>query len=157
MGFNSGLKGLMRFLDHIQRRIQAAELLWTSNQLVAETYIWQHTHRTDIHANRWDSKPQSFLWGLGPLRTMTSSLMRFLDHTQRRIQAAELLWTSNQLVAETYIWQHTHRTHIHANRWDSKPQSQQPRSRRPIPYIAHWLRRQIAGLFYVWHKILSCL
>jgi len=41
------------------------------------------------------------------MRTMTSSLMRFLDHTQRRIQSVDLLWTSNRLVAETSIWQHT--------------------------------------------------
>jgi hypothetical protein len=48
-----------------------------------------------------------FLWGLDPMRTMISSLMRFLDHTQRRIQSVELLWTNNQLVAETSILQHT--------------------------------------------------
>ena len=31
----------------------------------------------------------------------------FLDHTQRRSTVVGLLWTSDQLVAETSTWQHT--------------------------------------------------
>jgi len=52
------LSSFMRFLDHTQRRITVGRLLWTSDQLVAETSTWQHT--TDKHpCHRWDSKPQS--------------------------------------------------------------------------------------------------
>ena len=36
-----------------------------------------------------------------------SSLTRFLNHTQRRTTSVGLLWTSDQLVAETSTWQHT--------------------------------------------------
>jgi len=39
------------FLDHTQRRPQSVRLLWTSDQLVAETSNWQHTTlTTNIHA-----------------------------------------------------------------------------------------------------------
>jgi len=37
----------------------------------------------------------------------TSSLTRFLDHTQRRTTVSRLLWTSDQLVVQTSTWQHT--------------------------------------------------
>jgi len=48
------------------------------------------------------------LWRCGPTRTMASSFMRFLDHTQNDTsQSVGLLWTSDQLVAETSTWQHT--------------------------------------------------
>jgi len=40
---------------------QSVGLLWTSDQLVAETSTWQHTTlTTDKHPwTRWDSNPQS--------------------------------------------------------------------------------------------------
>ena len=41
-----------------------------------------------------------------------------------------LLWTSDQLVAETSTWQHTTLTFP---RWDSNPRSQQASGRRPTP------------------------
>jgi len=74
-----------------------------------------------------------FMWLCGPTRTMTSSFLRFLDHTQQRITVGRtpldewsarriylylttnnthnrqtsigLLWTSDQLVADTSTWQ----------------------------------------------------
>ena len=64
MGFNSGFKGLnfclfwrdnpqwarsssfTRFLDHIL----SGWLLWTNDQLVAETSTWQHSQQTCVHA-----------------------------------------------------------------------------------------------------------
>ena len=46
---------------------------------------------------------------------MASSFLRDLDHTQWRITSVGLLWTSDQLVAETSTWQHiTLTTNIHA-------------------------------------------
>jgi hypothetical protein len=38
-----------RFFNHTQRRATVT-LLWTSDQLVAETSTWQHTQHTNIHA-----------------------------------------------------------------------------------------------------------
>jgi hypothetical protein len=50
-------------------------------------------------------------------------------------QSVGLLWTSDQLVAETSTWQHTtHTTDKHpCPRWDSKPRSQQASGSRPTP------------------------
>ena len=61
--------------------------------------------------------PFLFWWGCGPTWAMASSFTRFLDHTQRRITVGRtLLWTSDQLVAETSTWQHkTLTTNIHAS------------------------------------------
>jgi hypothetical protein len=43
-----------------------------------------------------------------------------------------LLWTSDQLVAETSTWQHTTDKHP-CRQWDSNPRSQQASGRRPTP------------------------
>jgi hypothetical protein len=49
-----------------------------------------------------------------------------------------LFWTSDRPVAETSTWQHTTLTRDRhpCRRWDSNPQSQQPRGRRPTSYSA---------------------
>jgi len=56
-----------------------------------------------------------------------------------------LLWTSDQLVAETSTWQHTTlATDKHlCPQWDSKPQSQQASGRRTTPQTARPLDRPI--------------
>ena len=50
-------------------------------------------------------------------------------------QSVRLLWTSDQLVAETSTWKHTTiATHKHpCPRWDSNPRSQRVSGRRPTP------------------------
>jgi len=50
-------------------------------------------------------------------------------------QSVELLWTSDQCVAETSTWQHTTFTTDRrpCPRWDSKPWSQQASGCRPTP------------------------
>jgi len=55
--------------------------------------------------------------------------------TLRYTTAVGLLWTSEQLVAETYAWQQTTPTRDRHPwpRRDSNPQSQQPKGRRPKP------------------------
>ena len=57
-----------------------------------------------------------FLWRCGPTRAMASSFLRFLDHTHNDTsQSVVLLWTSDQLVAESSTWLHTTlTTYIHA-------------------------------------------
>jgi hypothetical protein len=64
-----------------------------------------------------------------------ASFTRFLDYTHWRTTVGRTLWTSDQLVAETSTWQNTTlTTDKHPwPRWDSKPQSQQARGRRPTP------------------------
>ena len=61
-----------------------------------------------------------FFWRWGPERAIASSITRFLGHTQG------LLWTSDQLVAETSTLQA-------GRRLDSNPRSQQDSGRRPTP------------------------
>ena len=74
--------------------------------------------RNSVSAWNWTSpgKPEAsnifksdfFLWRCDPTRVIASSFLMFLDHTQRRTtQSVGLLWTSDQLVAETSTWQHT--------------------------------------------------
>jgi len=49
-------------------------------------------------------------------------------------QSVGLLWTSDQLVAETSTWHTTFATDKHpCPRWDSNPRSQQASGRRPTP------------------------
>jgi hypothetical protein len=59
-----------------------------------------------------------FLWLCSPVRVMASSFTRFRDHTHDAPQSVGLLWTSDQLVAETSTRQHatlTKQTNIHAS------------------------------------------
>jgi len=61
-------------------------------------------------------KSYFFFWRNTPQTARVSSFTRFLDHTQRRTTVGRLLSTSDQLVAETSIWQHTTlTTEIHAS------------------------------------------
>ena len=65
-------------------------------------------------------------WRCGPTRSV-ASLLRFLDHTQRRITVGRSPLDAWSVVAETSAWQHiTLTTDRHpCPRWDSKPRSQQ--------------------------------
>jgi len=65
-----------------------------------------------------------------PQWARASSFTRFLDHAP---QSVGLLWTSDQLVAETSTWQNTTLTteEHQCPRWDSNPQSQQASGSRP--------------------------
>jgi len=42
-----------------------------------------------------------FLWRYGPTQATAASFLRFLDHTNDSPQSVGLLWTSDQLVAQT--------------------------------------------------------
>ena len=59
----------------------------------------------------------------------------FLITHNHALQSVGLLWTSDQLVAETSTWQHTTlTTDKHPNPgWDLNPRSQQASGRRPTP------------------------
>jgi len=70
--------------------------LWTSDQLVAQTSTWQHTTlTTDIHRTRLDE------WS-----ARRTNLYLTTHNTHKRQTSIRLLWTSDQLVAETSTWQH---------------------------------------------------
>jgi len=64
-------------------------------------------------------------------------------------QSEGLLWTSDQLVAETSTWRHTTLTTDRhpCTRWDLKPQSQQASGRRPTPWTARTLGPSINRVF----------
>ena len=66
------------------------------------TYVYHEVYERLVTSTSF-----SLLWRCGKTWAMASSFLRFLDHTQRRITTVGLLWTSDQLVAETSIWQHT--------------------------------------------------
>jgi hypothetical protein len=135
------------------------ELFWTSDQPVAETSTWKYTTLTEteilathviwIHnpskragaysphrpRDHWDRLIRYFLYffaatAIGPPHSRGSRL-----HTATQHSPVVLLWTSDQPVAETSIWQHTTLTRDRhpCPRWDSKPQSQQASGRRPTP------------------------
>jgi hypothetical protein len=59
----------------------------------------------------------------------------FLTTHNDASHSVRLLWTCDQLVAQTSTWQHTTDTHP-CPRWDSKPRSQQASGRSPTPYAA---------------------
>jgi len=69
-------------------------------------------------------------WRANPQWARASSFIMYLDHTQRRT-----LLTSDQIVAETFSWQHTtfKSDRQTCPRWDSNPQSQQASGCRPTP------------------------
>jgi hypothetical protein len=125
-------------------------LLWTSDQPDAETSTWQHTtltrdrhpcspgirtHNTSKRAaadphlrprGHWDRPIFFFQWLDSPLGAYTASFCEasrshFLDTPH----SVGLLWTSDQLVAETSTWQHTTLTRDRhpCPRWNSNPQS----------------------------------
>ena len=61
--------------------------------------------------------------------------LMFLDHTHNdAAQSVGLLWTSDQLVAETSTWKHTTLAtdKYPCPRWDSNPRSQQASGRRQL-------------------------
>ena len=76
------------------------------------------------------------LWRCDPTRVTASSFLRFLDHIHNNVpQSVGLLWTSDQLVAETSTWLHTTlTTDKHpCPWWDSNLWSQQASGRIPTP------------------------
>jgi len=72
-------------------------------------------------------------WPDGPQWARASSFAWFLDHTHDATQSVGLLWTSDQLVAETSTWQHKEHSQqggIYAP-GGIRIQSQQASGRRP--------------------------
>jgi len=55
-----------------------------------------------------------YFWRNGPQWAMASSFTRFLVHAQEAPLSVGLLWTNDQLIAETSTWQHSQQTNIHA-------------------------------------------
>ena len=105
---------------------------WNTAMIVTAYRFWSVfvTHAAnDIFfwgaaAQRWPWPPHSW-WG-------------FLITLNDAPQSVGLLWTSDQLVAETSTWQHTTLTTDKHScpRWHSNPQSQQASGRRTTPSTA---------------------
>jgi hypothetical protein len=96
-----------------------------------------------------------FVFGAtAPQWARASSFTRFLDHTS---QSVGLIWTNDQLVAETSTWHHTTLTtdrHPYP-RWDSNPQTQQANGCRPTSSTARPLEPAITAcsLLFLWTSI----
>jgi hypothetical protein len=84
---------------------QSVGLLWTSDQLVAETSTWQHTtHRIDKHpCPRWNSKPtiaaayRPWTYALDRAATGTGilNLNSIKEFTSQFIENIRCLWEKN--------------------------------------------------------------
>jgi hypothetical protein len=76
-----------------------------------------------------------FLWRCNRRRAMTSSFLRFLDHTQRRITVSRTSMDERSARRrDLYLTTHnTQHRQTSMPRWDSNPQSQQANGRRPTP------------------------
>ena len=120
------MEGLfLMFLDHTQRRSTVGRTPldeWSARR--RDLYLTTHDTR-----NRQISMPPA---GFEP----TISAGERPTHNDAP-QSVGLLWTSDQLVAETSTWQHTTLAtdKDRCPRWDSNPRSQQASGRRPTPYI----------------------
>jgi len=87
-----------------------------------------------------------FVFGsTAPQWATASSFMRFLITHNDAPQSVRLLWTSDQLVAETSIWQRTTLTTDRHScvRWDSNPQPQQASGSNPTPQTARSLGQTV--------------
>ena len=78
------------------------------------------------------------LWRCGPTRAMASSLMRFLDYTQRRITVGRTPldeWSARRrdLYLTTHNTQNRQTDKHPCHRWDSNPRSQQASGRGTTP------------------------
>ena len=74
-----------------------------------------------------------FYWRCGPTRARASSLLRLLDHIQRRTTVGRTPldeWSARR--RDLYLTTHNRQTSRPL--WNSNPQSQQARGRRPTPY-----------------------
>jgi len=80
-----------------------------------------------------------FLCRCGPTQLMASSLLRLLDHTQRRTTVCRTPVSTDQPDAEPCTWRYTTLTRDRhsCRRRDSNPQFQQASGRRPAPYALH--------------------
>ena len=93
------------------------------------------------------------LWCCSPTRTTASSFMSFKITQNDAPMSVGLLWTSDQLVTQTSIWQHTTLTidrHRRPRR-ESNPQSQQASGRRPRPLVSvqgRVVTRNLQQVFY---------
>jgi hypothetical protein len=126
---------VVRSLDYTQLDTQTVELLWTSDQPVAETTAYTtHNRRISMHAagfepvipkiKRHETYPLDsiatgiyLLWRNSPNRAQAAPLLKSLDHTQLDTQSVGLLWTSDQPVAQAV----TFTTHNQRKRQTSMP------------------------------------
>jgi len=82
-------------------RQRAAEAAASNGKIVATRAVRSYGGSVILHPLIINLCSFCF-WRNSPQWTSASSFTRFLDHTQRRTtQAVGLLWTSDQLVAET--------------------------------------------------------
>jgi hypothetical protein len=125
-------------------------LIWALPCLLFfQIYFLQYTERTWVY----------FVYGAtAPQWARASYFTRFLDHTPNDApQSVRLHWTSDQLVAQTSIWQHTTLTtdrHIHApgeirNHNLGRRAAADPRLRPRYLCIENFKSSQNSGIFWI--------
>jgi hypothetical protein len=110
----------------------------------------------DINFLGANSTPTS-LWRDRPQGARASSVSRLHDYNQEDTPCTGLLWTSDQLEADTSAWHFTTLTRDRhpCPRQDSNPQSQQASKRRPTSQTARppgSFRDQKGAIFGLVHK-----
>jgi hypothetical protein len=100
-----------------------------------------------------------YFWRDSPQWARASSFTRLLDHTQRRATPVRLLWTSDQLVADTSTWQHSQQTNIHAPGWiRTHYLSRRAAADLRFRPCGHWDRQpQLVGVLKHGHGNARCL
>jgi hypothetical protein len=86
------------------------------------------------HSSLQIIKIMFFLWLCDPTRVMTSSFLKFLDHTQRRTAVGRTpLDEWSALRRDLYLTTHNTTDKHPCPRWDSNPRFQKASGRRPTP------------------------
>ena len=138
-----------RFLDHTQPRTTVGRTPldeWSASRrdLYLTTYD-THNRQTSTPPVGFEptisagERPQTHALDRAATGTGYTSIYLFTHNDAS--QSVGLLWTSDQLVAETSTWQHTTLTtdKYPCPRWDSNPRSQQASGRSPTPLTARLL------------------
>ena len=101
---------------------------------------WQHTGGAEVHLHSFSTSALDGVEWL-TLRWLMSYIYIWSTHSwsfyithDDAAQSVGILWTSDQLVAETSTWQHTTLTtdKYPCQRWDSNPRSQQASGLWPL-------------------------
>ena len=149
MGFKSGFKGLNHCSDAPTAYQPRCFRIWTAGEFQFAVNRWlifgyigcklAHVFKREMEHKLLRTMSNKYTLFCCGAATQRGSWPRhswgfYITHNDAP-QSVGLLWTSDQLVAETSTWQHTTlTTDKHpCLRWDSNPQSQQESGRRPTP------------------------
>ena len=121
--------------NRLQHSLQWSMLLWSTFAYLttlSDHVCWFVCLFVCLFSSRYNS---FCLYFHMPVAGFDLLIRGFLITHNDAPQSVELLWTSDQSVAETSTWQQTTLTtdKLPCPRWDSNPRSQQASGRRPTP------------------------